>query len=73
MFNVTVLKMRDIVKYLVGFMIIIGIIVYATRFFAYKAENKEDKIKSSWLEKNKIEEILKINSKNKAKKSSQNY
>ena len=34
-------------------MIIIGIIVYATRFFAYKAENKEDKIKSSWLEKNK--------------------
>ena len=56
MFNVTVLKMRDIVKYLVGFMIIIGIIVYATRFFAYKAENKEDKIKSSWLEKNKIEE-----------------
>ena len=56
MFNVTVLKMRDIVKYLVGFMIIIGIIVYATRFFAYKAENKEDKIKSSWLEKTKIEE-----------------
>ena len=56
MFNVTVLKMRDIVKYLVGFMIIIGIIVYATRFFAYKAENKEYKIKSSWLEKNKIEE-----------------
>ena len=56
MFNVTVLKMRDIVKYLVGFMIIIGIIVYATRFFAYKAENKEDKIKSSWLEKTKTEE-----------------
>ena len=56
MFNVTVLKMRDIVKYLVGFMIIIGIIVYATRFFSYKAENKEDKIKSSWLEKTKIEE-----------------
>lgn len=39
MFNVTVLKMRDIAKYLVGFMIIIGIIVYATRFFAYKADN----------------------------------
>ena len=56
MFNVTVLKMRDIVKYLVGFMIIIGIIVYATRFFAYKAENKDDMIKSSWLEKTKIEE-----------------
>ena len=45
MFNVTVLKMRDIVKYLVGFMIIIGIIVYATRFFAYKADNKDDMIK----------------------------
>lgn len=39
MFNVTVLKMRDIAKYLVGFMIIIGIIVYATRFFAYKSDN----------------------------------
>ena len=45
MFNVTVLKMRDIVKYLVGFMIIIGIIVYATRFFAYKADNKDDMVK----------------------------
>lgn len=39
MFNVTVLKLRDIVKYLVGIMIIIGVIVYATRFFAYKSEN----------------------------------
>ena len=47
MFNVTVLKMRDIVKYLVGFMIIIGIIVYATRFFAYKAENKKQLVRKN--------------------------
>lgn len=56
MFNVTVLKMRDIVKYLVGFMIIIGIIVYATRFFAYKADNKDDMIKSSLTEKQELSE-----------------
>lgn len=42
MFNVTVLKMRDIVKYLVGIMIIIGVIAYTTRFFAYKSGNKEN-------------------------------
>ena len=40
MFNVTVLKARDIVKYLVGAMIIIVIITGTTRFFAYK-ENKK--------------------------------
>ena len=42
MFNVTVLKMRDIVKYLVGIMIIIGLIVFATRFFAFKGQNKTE-------------------------------
>lgn len=42
MFNVTVLKMRDIVKYLVGIMIIIGVIAYTTRFFAYKQGNKNN-------------------------------
>lgn len=42
MFNVTVLKMRDIVKYLVGIMIIIGVIAYTTRFFAYKPGNKDN-------------------------------
>lgn len=51
MFNVTVLKMRDIVKYLVGIMIIIGLIVFATRFFAFKPQNKTEtkKVKSSKL------------------------
>ena len=47
MFNVTVLKMKDIVKYLVGIMIIIGVIVYTTRFFAYKPENKTNIIEKS--------------------------
>lgn len=42
MFNVTVLKLRDIVKYLVGIMIIIGVIAYTTRFFAYKQGNKNN-------------------------------
>ena len=41
MFNVTVLKARDIVKYLVGAMIIIVIITGTTRFFAYKEKNSE--------------------------------
>ena len=45
MFNVTVLKMRDIVKYLVGFMIIIGIIVYATRFFSIRQGINKIKLK----------------------------
>ena len=51
MFNVTVLKMRDIVKYLVGIMIIIGLIVFATRFFAFKPQNKTETktVKSSKL------------------------
>lgn len=53
MFNVTVLKLRDIVKYLVGIMIIIGVIVYATRFFAYKSENNV-------LEKNNQKNIGKL-------------
>ena len=51
MFNVTVLKMRDIVKYLVGIMIIIGLIVFATRFFTFKPQNKTETktVKSSKL------------------------
>ena len=59
MFNVTVLKMRDIVKYLVGTIILIGIIVYTTRFFAYKPN--EQKIEKK-QEKVSITEILKIRS-----------
>lgn len=42
MFNVTVLKMRDIVKYLVEIIITIGLIVFATRFFAFKPENETE-------------------------------
>ncbi len=38
MFKVTVLKFKDIVKYLVAFMVIIGIIAYATRYFSNKNE-----------------------------------
>ena len=56
MFNVTVLKIKDIVKYLVGTIILIGIIVYTTRFFAYKPneqkiEKKQEKIRSNTLKK----------------------
>ena len=57
MFNVTVLKIKDIVKYLVGTIILIGIIVYTTRFFAYKPN--EQKIEKK-QEKVSITEILKI-------------
>ena len=59
MFNVTVLKIKDIVKYLVGTIILIGIIVYTTRFFAYKAN--EQKIEKK-QEKVSITETLKIRS-----------
>lgn len=59
MFNVTVLKIKDIVKYLVGTIILIGIIVYTTRFFAYKPN--EQKIEKK-REKVSITETLKIRS-----------
>lgn len=59
MFNVTVLKIKDIVKYLVGTIILIGIIVYTTRFFAYKPN--EQKIEKK-QEKVGITETLKIKS-----------
>ena len=59
MFNVTVLKIKDIVKYLVGTIILIGIIVYTTRFFTYKPN--EQKIEKK-QEKVSITETLKIRS-----------
>lgn len=59
MFNVTVLKIKDIVKYLVGTIILIEIIVYTTRFFAYKPN--EQKIEKK-QEKVSITETLKIRS-----------
>lgn len=71
MFNVTVLKIRDIVKYLVGIIIIIGIIVYSTRFFAYKNDTKinlenkieENNIKTSSIFQLKIGSLKKCLSK----------
>ena len=47
MFNVTVLKMRDIIKYLVGIIITIVFVIYNTRYFSSrKNEIKEDKMQS---------------------------
>ena len=44
MFNVAVLKMRDIVKYLVGIIITISVVVCATRYFSsIKSKVKEEK------------------------------
>lgn len=46
MFNVAVLKMKDIIKCLLGIIITIGVVVYATRYFSSIKENgkvNEDK------------------------------
>ena len=44
MFNVTVLKMKDIIKYLVGIIITIFFVIYTTRYFSTLKNNlKEDK------------------------------
>ena len=44
MFNVTVLKMKDIIKYLVGITITIFFVIYTTRYFSTLKNNlKEDK------------------------------
>lgn len=43
MFNVAVLRMRDIIKYLVGIILTIGVIVYTARFFySTKSKQKEN-------------------------------
>lgn len=42
MFNVTVLKMRDIMKYLVGIIITIGVVVYTARYFYSKKNNLKE-------------------------------
>lgn len=50
MFNVTVLKMRDIIKYLVEIIVTASIILYATRYFSiHNSDIKENK-KQSKLE-----------------------
>lgn len=52
MFNVTVLRMKDIIKYLVGIIIISGFIIYTTRYFSTtKNKVKDEKnIKQSKIE-----------------------
>ena len=52
MFNVTVLKMRDIIKYLVGIMITIFFVIYTARFFSSKKNEikKEEKQEQSKIE-----------------------
>lgn len=51
MFNVTVLKMKDIIKYLVGIIITISLVIYATRYFSsIKNKIKEDNKKQSKIE-----------------------
>lgn len=57
MFNVTVLKMKDIVKYLVGIIITIGIIVYTTRFFAYKPKKQNDIVEKKEIGKIQINKM----------------
>ena len=48
MFNVAVLKMRDIIKYLVGIIITISVVVYAARYFSsIKGKIVEDEKKST--------------------------
>lgn len=51
MFNVTVLKMKDIIKYLVGIIITISLVIYATRYFSsIKNKIKEENKKQSKIE-----------------------
>ena len=43
MFNVTVLKIGDIIKYLVGISIIVMLMVFTARYFSSTKENKNNK------------------------------
>lgn len=43
MFNVTVLKMKDIIKYLVGIMITIVVVIYTARYFSSDKKNNLEK------------------------------
>ncbi len=38
MFNVAIFKLKDMTKYLVGITITIAVVIFATRFFAFKSE-----------------------------------
>ena len=51
MFNVTVLKMKDIIKYLVGIIITIAFVIYTARYFSsIKNKVKEEEKKQSKIE-----------------------
>ena len=61
MFNVTVLKMRDLIKYLVGIIVTTIIVIFATRYFlSLKSTNNETKSKNLNISaKNLSEDTLK--------------
>ena len=46
MFNVTVLKMKDILKYLVGIIITITFVIYTSRYFSSTKNKKEEEKKT---------------------------
>lgn len=52
MFNVTVLKMKDIIKYLVGIMITISFVIYTARYFSSNKDkiNQEENKKQAKIE-----------------------
>ena len=51
MLNVTVLKMKDIIKYLVGIIITVSVVVYTARYFSSKRNNiKEENTAKSKFE-----------------------
>lgn len=54
MFNVTVLRMRDIIKYLVGIMITISVVMYATRYFSSMKNNENESKDGNVLSKLEI-------------------
>ena len=59
MFNVTVLKFKDILKYLVGIIITIGIIIFTARYFSY---TKKDNINEKQITENSKIQIFKFGS-----------
>lgn len=57
MFNVTVLKMKDILKYLVGIILTVTFVIYTTRYFSSNTKNKVNEEKKQ----SKIEISQQIN------------
>lgn len=50
MFNVTVLKMRDLIKYFAGIIITISVILYTSKYFSSIKNDKKQEINTSKLE-----------------------